>query len=154
MVISKTNKTTAGWVLVVQKAIETLPENLPFPRTQQFLSALSNGEWNSTSWIESQLKDREFEDINVKIDTKDISLSVSEFVEMTMIMLPMITRYFWTEKQREEGGDKVRPALVKYLDDKYGKDGEVPMEWTAILSTARKPNQADVSLSPIESTGC
>lgn len=140
--------------MVVQKAIEALPENLPFPTTQQFLGALGNGEWNSTSWIESQLTDREFEDIKVKVDTKDISLSVSEFVEMTMVMLPMVAKYFWTEKQREESGDKVRPALVKYLEDKYGKDGEVPMEWTAILSTARKLNQADVSLSSTEFAGC
>lgn len=55
-----------------------------------------------------------------------------------MLMFPMISKPFWTEEQREKYGDLVRPALEKYLGDRNGMDGEVPMEWTAILSTARK----------------
>lgn len=62
-----------------------------------------------------------------------------DFVEMTVIMLPMVTKYFWTEKQREESSEKVRSALEKYLAEQYGENGDVPMQWTAILSTARKP---------------
>lgn len=102
------------------------------------LSILGKGEFHSVSWIQSQLQERGFVDINVKVETKPISLKVPEFVEMSMIMFPMISQSFWTEQQREESFDKVRPALEKYLVDLYGKDGEIPMEWTAILSTARK----------------
>jgi hypothetical protein len=91
-------------------------------------------------WIESQLQQRGFENIIVKADTKAISLPVLEFVEMAMIMFPIITKLFWTDKQREDSEGKVRPALEKYLEGHYGKSGDVPMEWTAILSTARKPN--------------
>lgn len=58
---------------------------------------------------------------------------------MAVIMFPMVTKSFWSEKQREESSEKVRPALEKYLGELYGENGEVPMEWTAILSTARKP---------------
>lgn len=101
------------------------------------MTSLGNGDWNSVEWIESQLQERGFDDINVKADTKAISLLVPEFVEMFMLMFPMISKSFWTEEQREKYGDLVRPALEKYLD-MYGVDGEVPMEWTAILSTARK----------------
>jgi hypothetical protein len=100
---------------------------------------LGHGEWNSVHWIESQLQQRGFENIIVKADTKAISLPVLEFVEMAMIMFPIITKFFWTDKQREDSEGKVRPALEKYLESHYGKNGDVPMEWTAILSTARKP---------------
>jgi hypothetical protein len=126
-------------VPVVQKALETIPEDLPFPTTEKFLAIISHGEWNSVPWIESQLRQRSFENIIVKANTKTISLTCSEFVEMAMLMLPLITKSLWTEKQREDHGEKVRPALEKYLEEYYGKDGLVPLVWTAILSTARKP---------------
>ncbi|KAJ5133345.1 hypothetical protein N7448_001626 [Penicillium atrosanguineum] len=129
-----------GWITIVQKALETIPESLPFPTTEEFLAHSGRVEWNSVPWIESQLKQRGFEKIIVKADTKTISLPGPEFVEMAMIMFPVITKSFWTEKQREDHGDKVRPALEKYLEQRYGKDEDVPMEWTAILSTACKPN--------------
>ncbi|KAJ5215723.1 uncharacterized protein N7498_002130 [Penicillium cinerascens] len=129
-----------GWIPVVHKALETIPGNLPFPTTQEFLSILSHGEWHSVPWIKSQLQQRGFENIIVKADTKAISLVIPEFVEMVMLMFPIGAKSFWTPKQREDSEDKIRPALVKYLEDRYGKDGDVPIEWTAILSTARKPN--------------
>ncbi|KAJ5105599.1 hypothetical protein NUU61_002946 [Penicillium alfredii] len=128
-----------GWLSIVKKAVETIPGNLPFPTHQEFLSVMRNGEWHSVSWIESQLKQRGFEDINVQADFKKISLRVTQLVDMTMVMFPMVAKFFWSEKQREEDQSKVRPALTKYLEDIYGKDGDVPMDWTAILSTARKP---------------
>lgn len=117
----------------------TIPGNLPFPTAEVFLSVMSDGRWHSTAWIESQLEERGFDNIRVRAETRAISLPVPGFLEMTMIMLPMVTKYFWTEKQREESSHKVRPALEKYLGELYGENGEVPMQWTAILSTARKP---------------
>lgn len=117
-----------------------MPGNLPFPTSQEFLSILSHGEWHSVPWIKSQLQQRGFENIIVEANTKAISLLIPEFVEMAMMMFPIIAKSFWTHKQREDSEDKVRPALVKYLEDRYGKDGDVPVEWTAILITARKPN--------------
>jgi hypothetical protein len=136
----KINKIIAGWVSVTQKAIETIPGNLPFPTAREFLEALGNGEWYSVPWIESQLQKRGFEDISVRSVTKHMSIKVPNFVEMTMLMFAMVSKVFWTEKQREEDTVKVRPALEKYLESTYGKEGDIPMEWTAIISTARRPN--------------
>ncbi|KAJ5363696.1 Acetylaranotin bis-thiomethyltransferase [Penicillium cataractarum] len=129
-----------GWASVMQKAIETIPGNLPFPTPQEFVESLGSGQWNSVSWIELQLKERGFEDINVRPVTKSMSIKVPNLLEMSMIMFAMVSKVFWTEKQREEDTDKVRPALERYLETTYGKEGDVPMEWTAIVSTARKPN--------------
>jgi hypothetical protein len=85
------------------------------------------------------LRERGFDDIRVRAERRAIQLSVPEFVEMTVIMFPMVTKFFWTETQRKESSEKVRPALEKYLEELYGENGDVPMQWTAILSTARKP---------------
>lgn len=136
------NVMIAGWISVTQKAIQTIPGDLPFPTAQQFLETLGTGEWHSVSWIESQLKERGFEDINVRSVTKAMSIKVPNFVEMTMIMFSMVSKAFWTEKQRQEDTEKVRPALEKYLETTYGKEGDIPMEWTAILSTARKSDES------------
>jgi hypothetical protein len=138
---SHTNFEIAGWISIVEKAIKTIPGAPPFPSTQEFLEKLGDGKWYSTSWIESQLQQRGFVDIDVRTEAKALPLKVPEFVEMTMIMFPMIVKNWWTEQQREESLDKVRPALVKYLTDVYGEEGEIDMEWTAILSTARKASQ-------------
>ncbi|KAJ5112532.1 Acetylaranotin bis-thiomethyltransferase [Penicillium argentinense] len=129
-----------GWVSIIQKAVATISSDLPFPSVAEFLSVLSNGEWNSVSWIESQLKQRGLVNVIVKQETKAIALKVPEFIEMTMMMFPIVSKNFWTEQQRKENTELVRPALAKYVVDLYGKEGEIPMEWTAILSTATKPN--------------
>ncbi|KAJ5666303.1 uncharacterized protein N7477_008751 [Penicillium maclennaniae] len=129
-----------GWITVIQKALETITENLPLLTAEKFLFLSGRGEWNSVSWIKSQLKQRDFENIIVKTDTKAISLPGLEFVEMAMMMLPIVTKFLWTDKQREDHEHKVRPALERYLEEHYGKNAEVPMKWTAILSTARKPD--------------
>ncbi|KAJ5604651.1 hypothetical protein N7510_009805 [Penicillium lagena] len=127
-----------GWVSVMKKAIATMPGNLPFPTAEEFLSTLGDGQWNSVPWIESQLQQRGFTDINVKADTKHIPLTTKEVLDSTMMMFSVITQKFWTAEQREQHEAKVRPALARYLEEQYGEDGVVPMDWVAILSTARK----------------
>lgn len=127
----------AGWLSVVKRAVETIPGNLPFPTPQEFLSVIGDGQWNSVSWIESQLQQRRFEDVNVKIDSKHISLTKKKLLETSMVMFPLVVQRFWTAEQREQNESKVQPALAQYLEDTYG-DGVVPMDWIAILSTARK----------------
>lgn len=56
-----------------------------------------------------------------------------------MMMLNIIIKSFWADKQREENADKVRPAMEKYMLDTYGEKGDIDMQWVAIISTARKP---------------
>jgi hypothetical protein len=115
-----------------------MPGNLPFPETAELMSVMSNGEWNSVPWIESQLEQRGFEDINVRVETAKIAIQSSVFVEMTMLVLPIMVKSFWNEDQRENFEDKVRAALEKYVVDTYGSDGNIETNWVAILSTAHK----------------
>lgn len=129
---------SAGWLPVVKKAIETMPGNLPWPTAGEFLGALDNGTWHSATWVKSQLSQRDFEDVNVNVVTKNIPMSVSELVEMAIVMFPMVAQHFWTAAQREEHAEKVRQVLQGYLVDTYGENQDVPTVWIAILATARK----------------
>lgn len=115
-----------------------MPGNLPFPETAELMSVMSDGEWNSVPWIESQLEQRGFEDIDVRVETAKISLQSSVFVEMIMLVLPTMIKSFWDEKQGETNKDNVHAAVKNYVDDTYGCDGGVETNWVAILSTARK----------------
>ncbi|KAJ5372809.1 hypothetical protein N7517_004815, partial [Penicillium concentricum] len=126
-----------GWMAIARAAIESMPGELCFPETQKILAVLTDGKWDSKPWIESQLEELGFQDIDVRPTTIKLTLTSSIFVDMSMLMFPMIMNSFWTEKQREENKDKVRPALEKYVEDIYGS-GNIDTEWVAILSTARK----------------
>ncbi|KAJ5753632.1 uncharacterized protein N7511_007785 [Penicillium nucicola] len=128
-----------GWVPIARKAVATIPGNLPFPTTQEFLNNTGDGEWNSVPWIEFQLKERGLEDINVHEESRNIGVPSSRFTDITIMMVGLIVKSFWTEEQREANADKVRPALEKYVLDTYGENGDVETKWIAIISTARKP---------------
>lgn len=128
---------TAGWIAIAREAIKRMPGNLPFFEPEQFLTAVTDGKWHSKPWIESQLEERGFQDIDVRPTTIKLALACPVFVEMTMLALPMVMKSFWNEKQQEENQDKLRPALEKYVEDTYG-NGTMDTDWVAILSTARK----------------
>lgn len=132
--------TSAGWLPVAKKAIETMPGNLPWPTPSEFFDALNNGQWHSATWVKTHLDQRDLEDVNVNVITKHISMSVPELVEMTMVMFPMVAQYFWTADQREENhAEKIRQMLQERLVNTHGADQNVPTVWIAILATARKP---------------
>lgn len=132
-----TDVKTAGWIAIAQEAIKRMPGNLPFFEPEKFMATTTDGNWHSKPWIESQLEERGFQDIDVRPTTINLTLECPVFVEMTMLILPMMMKSFWNEKQQEENKDKLRPALEKYLEDTY-ENGTIDTDWVAILSTARK----------------
>lgn len=115
-----------------------MPGDLPFPPFADISVTTNDGQWHSVPWIKSQLEQRGCEEIDVRIETANISLHSDVFVDMSLLMLPILTKHFWTEEQREEHQDNVRAALEKYVSDNFGSDGDVETEWVAIISTARK----------------
>ncbi|KAJ5554933.1 hypothetical protein N7461_003403 [Penicillium sp. DV-2018c] len=126
-----------GWVSVARRAIESMPGNLPFPKVEKVVTGMSDGHWNSESWIKAQLEERGLQEINVCVEKDRLTLTPSIFLEMTMLILPIMLTSVWTEEQRKKNADNVRPALERYLKNTFG-DGDIETEWVAILSTARK----------------
>lgn len=101
------------------------------------MAAMNEGQWYSKPWIESQLEERGFQDINVRPTTVKLTLTCPVFLEMTMLVLPTMMKDFWTKEQQEENKDKVGPALKRYLEE-TSENGNIHTDWVAILSTARK----------------
>ncbi|CAG8179390.1 unnamed protein product [Penicillium salamii] len=129
-----------GWITVARRAIQQMPGHLPFPETTDLLKKLTDGEWHSVDWIKSQLEERDFEGIDIRVETAKITLGSSVFVDMSMLMLPIMMKSFWTEEQREMYEPRVHAALVEYVEDAFGYGKDVETEWVAIISTARKAN--------------
>ncbi|KAJ6135601.1 Acetylaranotin bis-thiomethyltransferase [Penicillium capsulatum] len=129
----------AGWLLIIQKAIETMPGNLPWPTPSDFTGLLNNGEWDSATWVKSQLSQRGLEGVKANVVTKKLSLTVPGFMKMATVMFPVVIQNFWTADQRDKHGEEARQFLQEYLINTYGENGDVPMTWIAILATARKP---------------
>ncbi|CAG8938816.1 unnamed protein product [Penicillium salamii] len=129
-----------GWITVARRAIQQMPGHLPFPETTDLLKRLTDGEWHSVDWIRSQLEERGFKGIDIRVETAKITLESSVFVDMSMLMLPIMMKSFWTEEQREMYEPKVHAALVEYVEDVFGYGKDVETDWVAIISTARKAN--------------
>ncbi|KAJ6172340.1 hypothetical protein N7470_001407 [Penicillium chermesinum] len=129
---------TVPWLEVAGKAVASLDGNLLWPTVEEFLAAMGDKNWRSSSWIESQLQQRGFIDINVKPVTKSLNMTVPDFLQMTSRMLPMITKGFWSDEQRQQFLGKVSAGMEKYVVETYGANGDITRDWTAIVSTARK----------------
>ncbi|KAL4882494.1 S-adenosyl-L-methionine-dependent methyltransferase [Aspergillus karnatakaensis] len=126
------------WLLVVRAALDTISPDLRFPTSELFLSSIGSGNWRSVTWIESQLQERKMIDINVQAHTKTVAIEAAGFVNMTMMIVPNIIKRAWSEEQVKEYEEKIRPALAEYLEGRFGKDGDVVLQWEAIVATARK----------------
>lgn len=99
------------------------------------------GDWHSVDWIRSHLSSNfRFEDIDVEAVGKDLVMeSPAVFVDTFSVMIPVILKKFWSEQDRKDKADMVVPALLKYMNGKYGEGKPVKMHWVANIVTATKP---------------
>ncbi|KAL8865035.1 MAG: hypothetical protein Q9174_007108, partial [Haloplaca sp. 1 TL-2023] len=131
------------WVSDVRAALATLPGSPPFPDDLTMYRSWGVGDWWSVDWIRSHLSDPKnyrFEDVDVEAVGKDLVMeSPAIFVDTFSVMIPMIIKRFWSEQDRREKADLVVPALLKYMNEKYGEGKPVRMHWVANIVTATKP---------------
>lgn len=130
-----------GWIDDMAAAIATMPGNLPQLTQDQFLGSMGNGEaWHSQSWVETQLQKRGLQDIRVNAIPKHMATSTArELLPPLAPIMGHIPAAFWTEEQRENQGANLASAVSSYLETKYGADQFIPMDWAAVVATARKP---------------
>lgn len=117
-----------------------MPGNLTQPSSEEFLKSLGNGdEWHNPSWVEAQLRKRGLEDIQVNLVQKTIATSA--LPEMLAALAPIMAHIpakFWNEEQREQHGGGLTSAVSSFLETKYSADQPIPMDWIAVVATARK----------------
>lgn len=139
------------WIADVRGAFATIPGHPPFPDDIVMYRSWGQGDWHSPDWIFDHLscpqknQTYDFVDIDVEAVGKDLVMdSPAMFVDTFSVMVPVILKRFWTEQQRRELGDMVIPALLRYMEERYGKDKLVRMRWVANVVTARKPEDDKV----------
>ena len=130
-----------GWVDDVREAFATLPGPSPFPDYVTLTKSWgSGGDWHEPAWVEETVKKHGYVDVSVESIAKDLTIAnAAEFSDTISVMIPMILKRFWTEEERGKNEEKVMPAILKYMTDKYGEGKPISMHWVAILVTARKP---------------
>ncbi|KAL3470625.1 S-adenosyl-L-methionine-dependent methyltransferase [Aspergillus californicus] len=126
------------WIDITGSTVKTISLDLPFPDVDEFLGKLTKG-WNTETQVHSVFEQAGFTDIQVSAVTDHISLPISEVVELNLTMIPVILGQWWTKGQREKYEERIPDAMQRYLEGKYGVGGLVPLEPTAIITTARKP---------------
>ncbi|KAL8718232.1 MAG: hypothetical protein Q9225_004604 [Loekoesia sp. 1 TL-2023] len=131
------------WITDVRGAFATLPGPPPFPDDLAMYRSWGQGDWHSTDWIRSHIqKSKIYHFTNIEIESvgKDpVMESSAMFVDAFSVMIPMILKKFWSEQDRKEKGEMAVPALLKYMNEKYGDGKEVKMHWVANVVTMEKP---------------
>jgi hypothetical protein len=96
--------------------------------------------WNRAEYVKEKLQELGFEDIKVEV-MRDASLidNVTAFAEQLSTILVQFTLMFWSTEERARYGGEVKPALMKYMSEKYSDDQPFELTMVAILASGRKP---------------
>jgi len=132
---------TLGWTPHVRGAIATITGAPPFPDDETFLRSMSDGKpWHRAEYVEQKLGDHGFQGIKVEIMANSYTMdSATYFVELFSGMSAQFTAKFWSEDDHARYGREVKPALMKYMTEKYPDDQAFELTMVAIIASARKP---------------
>jgi hypothetical protein len=132
---------TIGWLPSVRDAIATIPGAPSFPDDETFLTSMGDGKpWNRAEYVKENLQALGFEDIKVEV-MREASLidNATAFAEQFSTILAQFTSKFWSTEECDRCGGEVKPALVKYMSEKYPDDQPFELTMVAILASGRKP---------------
>jgi len=133
---------TIGWIGDVRAAFATIPGAPPFPDVESWLASWGEGAWHRATYVEQQLTAHGFVNVRVEIVPDTVTIpSPEQYYEVFSPMVQHIKTKFWSEDECERCGGSIKPALLKYLTDKYGEGRPVETNWAAILTTASKPSK-------------
>ncbi|KAL4778338.1 S-adenosyl-L-methionine-dependent methyltransferase [Aspergillus varians] len=135
---ASTNWKTTPQIKLMISSLEALSAHLPLPDPETFQEGLVKG-WDDEARPKAALEAAGFTDVKVTPVTKHTSMPVAQFVELNQSFVPAILGQFWTDEQREQHGGRVPEVMQKWLEEKFGVGGEVPLGPTVIVATARKP---------------
>ncbi|KAF7169580.1 hypothetical protein CNMCM5623_002222 [Aspergillus felis] len=125
------------WLSILEAAVATIPGNLPFPTTKEFMSCTNAG-WDTEEYVECRLKDAGFQKVQVTTVSKKFEVSVEDMMKIAEPVVPIITTKWWSAEQRERHEQEVVPVLKRYLEKTYGAGGLIPQEWVAVFATGQK----------------
>ncbi|KAF4634127.1 hypothetical protein G7Y89_g3972 [Cudoniella acicularis] len=124
------------WMTYVRDALAHLP-GLPYwPQTSGELTGpWAQGPWENPHYVEAMLHRRGFTDINVIALSIHIPLKdADDFYGVYDAFIGWTMERFWTE-ERKKCAPLVRPAIVKYMSERFGKGVPFSIEKICMLAT-------------------
>ncbi|KAL4807080.1 S-adenosyl-L-methionine-dependent methyltransferase [Aspergillus unguis] len=134
---------SANWkstpqITIMIDSLSSLAAEVPLPNAEEFQSKLFQS-WDSEAHVQAQIEAAGFTDVKVTAVTRRAEVPIEEFVEISKISVPAFFTRLWTQEQRDKYEASLPDVMRQWLEEKFGADGVVPLEPTAIVATARKP---------------
>ncbi|OQE35471.1 hypothetical protein PENCOP_c013G00742 [Penicillium coprophilum] len=125
------------WLAIVEAAVATIPADLPFPTTKEFMSCMNPG-WDSEDYVQSRFEEAGFQKVQVTTIAKEFETSIEDLYKISQPVIPIIVSKWWNQEQRDKHEQDILPALERHLKETYGESGVVPQKWIAVFATGRK----------------
>jgi hypothetical protein len=125
----------------VCKAVATVTGAPPFPDHQTLLRSMGDGKpWYHAQYLKQKLQDHGFEDIKAEIMPDSFIIdNAAAFVELFSGMSEQFISQCWSEDDCARYGVEIKPALMKYMTEKYPDGQAFDLTMVAIVASARKP---------------
>jgi len=131
---------SVGWYTDFRAAMATIEGAPALPDDKTFIAATGKGAWNQPLYVKEQLEARGFQTVEVnKASGFPRMDSPAEYTEGFLSMVPFMVSKFWSSEELERLRPMIKPAMLKYMTEKYGEGKEFEFEMKAIIATGRKP---------------
>lgn len=129
------------WSDYVRDALCQLPGHPNWPESSDELTdAWAQGPWSNPHYVRSMLHRRGF--VNIEMQTKSIMIdfkNAEDFYEVYDAFIEWVTDRYWTEQEKKLCRPLIKPAVVRFMEDKYGKNKPFAIEKIAIMAAAKTP---------------
>jgi hypothetical protein len=129
------------WSYDVRDALCQLPGHPNWPQSSdELVNTWAQGPWENLHYVRAMLHRRGFTDI--KVQTKSIMIGLKDaedFCKVYDAFIEWVTDRYWTEEERRVCRPLIRPAIVQFIEEKYGKGKPFAIEKVCILATSKKP---------------
>ncbi|RAL16443.1 gliotoxin thiomethyltransferase [Aspergillus homomorphus CBS 101889] len=125
------------WISLLRSAILGMSADLSFPTTEEFL-AMHNEGWDAESFVKTEFEKAGFKEVKVTTVTEQVQIPISPFLELSRSMLDLVIEKSWTQDQRKQYGAEAPGALQRFLEERFGVDGLITMEPSAVLALGTK----------------
>lgn len=127
----------AFWFGDMRSAFASFPFDAPFPDKMP-VQMHGSGRWYDQAWLETHLPTLGLSDVCVTLIPGTYRVSgADEFLSYFAMMVPFLTKAFWSEETcAAHGIDEVTELVRKHLVDKYKGQGW-DLDWDMLYMTGR-----------------
>lgn len=130
-----------AWVDDVRCALSVLPGNPPFPSSsREMICCWGQGPMHEPNYVKSLFHARGFGDVKVELHSDLMPMyNAEDFCDIYTVFLDGIAARYWTKAETETLMPLVKPAIIKFLNNKYGEGKQFTTERISVMASGRKP---------------